>query len=373
MKIKKILTAMTVGLMCMGFAACSSNEASVGSQSSDAANADSAAGTTASTPESTAPEAESTASTAAESSADENTALSGKVTVYMPSPAGLADKLAAGFTDKTGVQVEVFQGTTGEILARLEAEQANPVADVVILASWSDGLSMKADGQIMSYTPANADKIVDGWIDADNTLFGYSASAVGIIYNTTVIPEMSADWTELGDEQFKGLLAIPDPEKSGACKDFVAGFVNAYGWDAFDGMAANGMIVPGANKAALEAVTTGEVGALVAGVDYNAYSSIAKGEPLAIYYPAGGTVVNPRPAMIMNTAPNVDNAKAFVDYLFSDEAQKLVADAYLLPGRSDVKCEGRTNLEDIPQINCDWDKMMEIASDSAAKINEICG
>ena len=132
------------------------------------------------------------------------------------------------------------------------------------------------------------------------------------------------------------------------------------------------MTVPGANKAALEAVTTGEVGALVAGVDYNAYSSIKKGEPLAIYYPAGGTVVNPRPAMIMKTAPNVKNAKAFIDYLFSDEAQNMVADAFLLPGRSDVKCEGRTNLEDIPQIECDWDKMMGIASESAAKINQIC-
>lgn len=61
--------------------------------------------------------------------------LSGKVTVYMPSPAGLADKLAEAFTAKIGVEVEQFQGTTGEILARLEAEKANPVADVVILAS----------------------------------------------------------------------------------------------------------------------------------------------------------------------------------------------------------------------------------------------
>ncbi len=77
-------------------------------------------------------------------------ALSGKVTVYMPSPAGLSDKRAALFTAKTGVAVEQFQGTTGEILARLEAEQANPVADVVILASWSDGLGMKADGQLES-------------------------------------------------------------------------------------------------------------------------------------------------------------------------------------------------------------------------------
>ena len=155
---------------------------------------------------------------------------------------------------------------------------------------------------------------------------------------------MSGDWADLADEKYRDLLAIPDPEKSGACKDFVAGFVNAHGWDAFEGMAANGMIVPGANKAALEAVTTGEVGALVAGVDYNAYSSMAKGEPREIYYPDGGTVVNPRPAMILKTAPNMENAKAFVDYLFSDEAQQLVAQAYLLPGRSDVKCDNRTNL-----------------------------
>ena len=194
----------------------------------------------------------------------------GKVTVYMPSPAGLADKLAEGFTAATGIAVDSFQGTTGEILARLEAEEANPIADVVILASWSDGLSMKASGKLESYVPANADKIVSGWIDADNTLFGYSTSAVGVIYNTSVIGEMSGDWADLADEKYRDLLAIPDPEKSGACKDFVAGFVNAYGWDAFEGMAANGMIVPGANKAALEAVTTGEVGALVAGVDYNA-------------------------------------------------------------------------------------------------------
>ena len=48
------------------------------------------------------------------------------------------------------------------------------------------------------------------------------------------------------------------------------------------------------------------------------------------------------------------------------------ADAYLLPGRSDVQCEGRTNLSDIPQLPTDWDKMMETASDTAAKLNSLC-
>jgi len=296
----------------------------------------------------------------------------GYVTVYNPSPAGLADKIAKGFTAKTGIEVKMFQGTTGEILARLEAEKANPVADVVILASWSDGLSMKNAGEIESYKPENAEKAVPGWIDEDSMLFGYSASAVGVIYNTTIFETLSASWDELGNVEYKDNLSIPDPEKSGACKDFIAGFVNKYGWSTLEKLAANGMKVTGANKAALEAVTTGEVGILVAGVDYNAYSSMKKGEPISIYYPEGGTVVNPRPAMILKTAPQKDNAKAFIDYLYSDEAQELVAKAYLLPGRSDVTCTGRTNLPEIPQIECDWGKMMGIASESARKVNEIC-
>ena len=172
-----------------------------------------------------APAATQTQTPAPETVAPAEPELSGKVTVYMPSPAGLADKLAAAFTDKTGVEVEQFQGTTGEILARLEAEKANPIADVVILASWSDGLGMKADGQLESYVPANAEQINPGWIDTDSTLFGYSASAVGVIYNTTVVPELNADWAELADAAYKDMIAIPDPEKSGACKDFLAGFV----------------------------------------------------------------------------------------------------------------------------------------------------
>ena len=296
----------------------------------------------------------------------------GIVTVYMPSPAGLANKLAADFEAKTGIEVRTFQGTTGEILARLETEKANPVADVVILASWSDGLSMKDSGQLESYVPENADKMVEGWIDEDSMLFGYSASAVGVIYNTLIYPTLDADWDELADPAYKNDIAIPDPELSGACKDFVAGYVNAFGWDTFEALAANGMVVPGANRAALDAVTTGEVGVLIAGVDYNAYSSMADGEPLSIYYPASGTVVNPRPAMIMKTAPDMDNAKAFIDYLLSDDAQKMVTEAYLLPGRSDIEYSNRSTLDEIPQIPCDWDAMMAISTDSAARINELC-
>lgn len=352
---KRGAALLAAGCLTLSLAACGGQTAAVSSTASESAASSAATG-------------EAASSTAAE------TTGSGKVTVYMPSPAGLADKLAAAFTEKTGIEVEQFQGTTGEILARLETEQANPVADVVILASWSDGLSMKADDQIISYTPANADKVQPGWIDDDSMLFGYSASAVGVIYNTTIYPELDADWAGLADSQYADDIAIPDPEKSGACKDFLAGLVTGLddGEAIMQSWADNGLTVPGANAAALEAVTTGEKGILIAGVDYNAYSSIDDGEPINIYYPASGTVINPRPAMILKTAPDMDNAKAFVDFLFSDEAQQLVADAYLLPGRTDIQCTNRTNVADIPQLPTDWDAMVPVADDTAAKLNEIC-
>ena len=72
---------------------------------------------------------------------------------------------------------------------------------------------------------------------------------------------------------------------------------------------------------------------------------------------------------ILAEFPNL--LEAFIDFLFSDEAQQLVAEAYLLPGRSDVQYESRTNLSDIPQLPTDWTKMMDVASATAAKLNSL--
>jgi iron(III) transport system substrate-binding protein len=303
--------------------------------------------------------------------------LSGKVVVYCPSPANLADKMAADFENKTGVNVEMYQGTTGEILARLEAEKTNPVADIIILASWADGLAIQAKGDLLSYTPANVEKMNTNWVSDDNTLYGYSASAAGVIYNTKLIPELNADWEELSiNPAYKDTLAIPDPIKSGSCKDFLSGYIyknGGEGWKILENMAkANKMTVPGANKAALDAVITGEKGILIAGVDYNAYESIVKGEPINIYYPKSGTVINPRPAMILKTSANLANARAFMDYLLSDDGQALVSEAYLLPGRTDIKAKGRTGASEIPIFPIDWDWMIENSTNIAQRLIDVC-
>jgi iron(III) transport system substrate-binding protein len=58
-----------------------------------------------------------------------------------------------------------------------------------------------------------------------------------------------------------------------------------------------------------------------------------------VIFPASGTVIAPRPMMILKTTQHEADAKAFVDYVLSPEGQKLVADAWLMPARTDVQAK----------------------------------
>ncbi|ETT42449.1 MULTISPECIES: ABC transporter substrate-binding protein [unclassified Paenibacillus] len=330
-------------------------------------NSTSAGGASTSTPEATGAAASTPEATEA--------ALSGKLVLYSAGPQGLADDIVNGFKAKTGLTVEMFQGTTGKILARMEAEKANPVADVVILASLPSAQALKADGLTLPYPEAaNKEKLNQDWSDAEGNYFSSSASALGIVYNTKLVANPPKTWAELAGMEWKDAVNIPDPTLSGSALDFITGYLSVngeQGWDLFKNYKANGVAMAGANQEALDPVITGAKSIVAAGVDYMAYKAKAKGEPLDIIYPEEGTVVSPRPAAILKSSPNVANAKAFIDYLLSDEAQQLVADAYLIPGREDIEASNRTNLKDIPQLKVDWAWMSEHGNETASKFAEI--
>ena len=300
---------------------------------------------------------------------------SGKVVVYTAGPDGLAQNIAKEFKEETGIEMEIFQGTTGKILAKLEAEKSNPVADVVVLASWPAAVGLKNDGWTVAYEEAeNADKLHEGWVDSDKHIFGYSGSAVGIVYNTNLVSNPGEDWNDYLSSDYKDSLNIPDPSSSGSAMDLISGYIASNGeegWSFFEGLKENGTVVAGANKEALEPVITGAKKAVIGGVDYMAYSSKAKGEPVDIVYPSSGTVVNPRTVSILKDAPNMENAKKAVDFFLSEKAQKLVDDAYIIPGRSDIKSETRANLEDIKLLNYDLNTMGENEKDKISKFQGI--
>lgn len=76
-------------------------------------------------------------------------------------------------------------------------------------------------------------------------------------------------------------------------------------------------------------------------MDYVSYGNIHQGESLKVIFPASGTVVAPRPMMILKTTRHAIDAKAFIDYVLSPEGQALVAGAWLMPARSDISAKRR--------------------------------
>lgn len=279
------------------------------------------------------------------------------LTVYSAGPDGLAANIQQAFEEKTGIKVEMFQGTTGKILSRLEAEKNNPVADIVVLASVASMDGLKETSQLQSYQDAKqAEKINSDWSDAEGYYYGYSASALGIAYNTKNTQEVPTDWSDLAEEQWQNKINIPDPSLSGSAVDFLYGYAltEKNAWKTMELWKNNGLQVNGANKEALDAVITGDKNATIAGVDYMAYKAKADGEPVEIMYPRSGTVVSPRAVGILKDAKHIEAAKEYVDFLLSDEGQKLVTEAYLLPGNKEIPVKNRAALDEIPQLSVNW-------------------
>ena len=259
------------------------------------------------------------------------------LTVYTAGPGSLAKSLASGFEQQTGVKVTVFQATTGKVMARLEAEQANPQADVLISASWDTAEDLHQRGWLLPFASANADQVPANLKSADYIAQG--VSALGIDWNSKSGTPEPKEWRDLTQPAFKDKVTTPDPALSGASLDLLIGLQNSMGdqaWQLFDDLKKNGMVVSGPNAQAVTPVMQGAKAAVFGAVDYVSYGNIQQGESLKVIFPASGTVIAPRPMMILKTSQHADDAKAFIDYVLSPEGQARVADAWLMPARRDV-------------------------------------
>lgn len=274
------------------------------------------------------------------------------ITVYSAGPKGLIDNLAKGFQAKTGNDVEVFQATTGKVMARIEAEASNPVVDILISASWETAGDFEQRGWLLKYSPANSDK-VPAFLKTDYAV-AQGVSALALAYNTQSNLPKPSDWSDLAKPEYKDMVTMPDPAQSGSAFELVAGLraLNGGKMDLFKALSANGMIVPGANAEALNPVLQGAKGVVFGAVDYIAMTAAAKGETVEVIFPKSGTIVAPRAAMILNWTKHEAAAKAFMDYMLSDEGQAMVAKVNLMPSRTDVKAD-RPLIADLKLLDID--------------------
>lgn len=237
-----------------------------------------------------------------------------------------------------GVEVEWVREGTTKIMAKLmaEIEAGNPVADVLLIADTVTMQRLKEGGHLLPHTSPEAAAYDAALYDADGAYYSTKMITTGIVYNTSAAMKPEG-WRDLTTPEAKGLVTMPSPLTSGAAlihAETLAG-IPGLGWDYYKALAENGATAAGGNGGVLKAVATGEkaYGMLV---DFMAIREKAKGAPVEFVFPAEGVSAVTEPVGILKTARNVDAAKKFVDFLLSQEGQKVAAKMGYIPARNGV-------------------------------------
>lgn len=280
--------------------------------------------------------------------------------IYCPHPVEFIDPIVNEFESQTGIQTEVVTAGSGELLKRIESEGDNPLGDVM----WGGSLSTlqpKAD-LFEEYKSANEDAVIDDYKNKDGHITRFSVIPSVIMVNTNLIGDIKVEgFEDLLNPELKGKIANADPSKSSSAFEHLINQLYAMGngnpedgWDYVTKLTNNldGKLLSG-SSAVYKGVADGEY---TVGLTFEeaAVKYAKDGAPVKVIYPSEGTIAKADGVAIIKNAQNMDNAKKFIDFVTSKEAQTVVATQLNRRSvRNDVEGEGLEPLENIKMISDD--------------------
>lgn len=269
------------------------------------------------------------------------------------------------FEEQTGLQPTVLRGSTGEIIARVIAEQANPQADIVLGGPSTLHITLKEEGVSEPHDLPAGTVLPEGSFDPEGYWTGWHTTALGLGINTQRFAarygdrDLPATWEDLLDPAYAGEIVVTDPVASSTAYLFVQLQLQRLGgeagWDYLEQLVPQVGQFPGSGSAPVQLVSSGEY---TIGVSYihPLTRNLTEGLPLAIVVPpgTGGDIGS---ISVVRDGPNNEAAHRFVDFMLSAEAQQLFTDRSLTsPLHPDVVLpEGAISAADIEMIDYDPD------------------
>jgi ABC-type Fe3+ transport system substrate-binding protein len=265
-------------------------------------------------------------------------ALGKEVVIVTSFPKELFETYKKAFEAKNpGINVVINSKQTNAGVTYLRETKARPEADIFWVSAPDAFQTLKNDGLLEKYAPPKEIMSkIPGKIgtfpvhDPDGHYFGFAISGYGLMWNKNYLQAHKLpapkEWTDLANPRYHGHLVISAPSRSGTTHLTVEVILQAYGWDKGWALLLNS----GGNMGAItersfgvpEAVISGQYGIGVV-IDFFGLSAIASGQPVDFVYPSLTSVV-PASVGIVKGAPNMDNAKAFVNYLLGEPGQMVL-------------------------------------------------
>jgi iron(III) transport system substrate-binding protein len=277
---------------------------------------------------------------------------------------------AQEFTRATGVRVLQTRKATGEALAQLRAEAANPKTDLWWGGTGDPFLQAAEAGLLEPYRPAYLDQL-HGWSVrqyalTQNMVGGFYTSAIGFGWNTEVLKRKKLHeprcWADLIKPEYKGEIETSHPASSGTAYTILAGLVQQMGEEqAFDYMKKlhrNVTSYTRSGTAQAPNVAKGEVAvgvSFIFGFDmwrHNKY-------PVKAVAPCEGTSYEIGGIALVKNARNPAAAKRYYDWLMSAEGQAVGgrANSLQVPANKTFRPDSRIPLlDDVRLIKYDFEK-----------------
>lgn len=266
----------------------------------------------------------------------EEAQVSGDLVIYSGRSEPLIQPVIDAFRAKyPNVNVLLKAGSNSELANELIEEQANPQADLFITTELFTIQALAAQGIFQSYTPAGAEQLPAEFIGAENLWTGLTRRARVIMYNKDLVAEdeLPTSIFDLTQEKWTGQVAAAG-STNGSMQAQVAAMQQLLGDDAtqawLSALIANDVTFFGGHTDVRKAVGLGEF-KLGFVNHYYYHLQLAEGSNVGVIYPDQadgqiGLITNVTSAAIVNGASHSVAAQAFLDFLISEEGQKIFAE-----------------------------------------------
>lgn len=271
--------------------------------------------------------------------------------VYSPNSDSLINSVIPAYEEKYGITVELITMGTGECLTRIDSEKENPQADVIFGGMTAGNYENYPDlwEQYVSEHDAGLEKEYQNY-KGYVSRYALDGSAA-LLLNLDVFaqlglnPDEFTGYADLLDPALKGKIAMGNPAKSSSAWAELTNMLLVMGNEPYDDAAwtwvesfianLDGIIID-SSSAIYKGVSAGEY---AVGVSYEdpCVSLLVDGATnVKLVYPEEGAVWLPAGSAIVKNAPNMENAKLFIDFIQSEEGQQVIATTTARPVNTSI-------------------------------------
>ncbi len=240
------------------------------------------------------------------------------------------------FEELYGIKVTHQRLSTGEVQAKIEEENGNPSADVWFGGTTDPYNVVAAEGLLEPYAAENASHLLDDqYKDADGNWYGIYKGILGFMVNKDELARMNleapADWQDLLDPKYEGLIWLSNYNTAGTAKLVINTMIQKKGHDEgiqyLVDLDKNIEVYTKSGSGPSKNVGTGEcvigIGFLHDGITQivdNGYENIE------LVIPSSGTSFEVGATAIFKGCAHPNAAKLWIEYALSPECVELADD-----------------------------------------------